>query len=998
VVSRFGGHVAKYMGDGILVYFGYPHAREHDAERAVCAGLRVVKKVGKLKVNAPFPMRVRVGIATGVVVVGDLIGAGAAREQAVVGDTPNLAARLQELAEANTVLIGANTHRLVEGMFDCADLGEHRLKGFSEAIRVWRVVGESRAESRFEARHAIGATPLVGREHELALLLDRWERAKDREGQVVLLSGEPGIGKSRIVRSLREALAGETHTRLSYYCSPYHQNSALYPVIEQLERAAGILRDDPPEQQLDKVETLLATSTTDVGEATQLIAALLSIPAGERYPPIAFSPQRQKERTLEVLVAQLQGLSASQPVLMIFEDVQWIDPTSLELLDLIIDHIRSLPVLVIVTFRPEFVPRWAGHAHVTALSINRLSRRQGTAMVERLTNGKTLPAEVLDQIVARTDGVPLFVEELTKTVLESGLLRQSGARYELTGALPPLAIPTTLRDSLMARLDRLAPVKEVAQFGAAIGREFSFELLAAVSPLDDDGLQKALDQLVHAELVFRRGVPPHAVYTFKHALVQDAAYGTLLRGKRHELHGRIAAVLEEQFPDSTETQPELVAHHYTQAGIVQKAVEYWYKAGQRAISRSATAEAIAHLEKGLEVLQRLPAGAERDQLELGLQAALGGMLIAAKGFAAPETGKAYVRARELSEQLGEVRQRFPVLYGLSLFHLYRGETGDAHAVAEDLLRLGERDNRPGDLFFAHRALGVTALPRGRFDVARIHLERALTLYDPTQHRSGALFYSFDPHIVCLDYLSRSLLPLGYLEQALQRRRETLQEARDLGHPNTLALALFFGCVFFQMLQDRRAVRERAKALLALAAEEGFAFWTAGGTIVQGWATATGSEIEAGIARMREGLAAWRTTGAEYMAPYFLGLIAEAHAQAGQIPEALELLDESIGRSNKTDEAWFRSELHRMKAELLLSTAVSDPAEAEIAFKQAIAVAQMQQARLWELRAAIGLGRLWRDRGRRSEAHALIAPLHAWFREGLDTVDLKAAAALVEELH
>ena len=566
VVRRWAGHVAKYMGDGVLAYFGWPQAHEDDAERAVRAGLELVENVAGLDTPAGEDLAARVGVATGVVMVGELIGEGASQEQAVVGETPNLAARLQSLVGPGTVVIAASTRRLLGGLFALNDLGPVRLKGFAEPLAAFRVEGEGGAEGRFEALHGHRIIPLVGREHELAILLERWSWAKEGDGQVVLLSGEPGIGKSRLLRALRERLTGERYTPLTHFCSPYHTNSALYPVIGLLERAAGFAPEDGAEQRLDRLEALLTRSTDRLHEAVPLVAALLSLPTGRRYPPLELGPQQLKQRTLAILVDQLAGLAAREPVLAMHEDVHWVDPTTLELLDLAIERVRSLPVLIVITYRPEFTPPWSGQAHVTTLPLNRLGRRQGAAIVERITNGKALPGEVLDQIVARTDGVPLFVEELTKTVLESGLLTDVGDRYELAGPLPPLAIPATLHDSLMARLDRLAPVKEVAQTAAVIGREFSHDLLAAVSPLFEVDLSAALDQLVQAELVFRRGMPPDTTYTFKHALIQDAAYQSLLKSKRQHLHAKIADALKDRFPDIANTEPEVLAHHHTEAG------------------------------------------------------------------------------------------------------------------------------------------------------------------------------------------------------------------------------------------------------------------------------------------------------------------------------------------------------------------------------------------------------------------------------------------------
>jgi predicted ATPase/class 3 adenylate cyclase len=994
-VVRFDGHVAQYLGDGLLVYFGYPHAHEDNAERAVRAALAIVEAVGRLKPRSASPLQVRVGIATGLVVVGDLIGHGAG-EEAAVGETPNLAARLQALAEPDSVVIAASTRRLIGDVFECVDLGIRHVKGFAEPVQAWRVVAETQAESRFEAQHTAGLTPLVGRDREVTLLFDCWRQAKAGEGQVVLLSGEPGIGKSRILRVLRDRLGDEPHIRLRYSCSPYHQTSALYPFIEQLERAAGIAREDAPDRKLDKLEALLAQGAASVESSTPLIAALLSIPTGGRYPSLAISPQRHKEKTLEALVAQLEGLATRHPVLMLFEDAHWIDPTSLELLDLIVERAQGLSVLLVVTFRPEFTPPWTGHAHVTALTLSRLTRRQVVAMIDRVAGGKALPPSLLEQIGARTDGVPLFVEELTKAVMESSLVKDQGDHYALTGPLPPLAIPATLQDSLMARLDRLAPAKEVAQIGAALGREFSFELLAAVSPLPANALEDAVAELVRTELVFRRGVPPEATYSFKHALVQDAAYGTLLRSRRQQLHARIAQVLEERFPETVNTQPDLLAHHCTEAGFVAKAIDYWRRAALGAAARSAIAEAVAQLTKGFNLLPGLPE-AERSRQELGLQMALGKAITSAKGFAAPAGGTAYARARELCAQLGETLQLFPILYGLTLFHLYRGEMTAAHEVSQELLQLAEREGGNSALFYAHRAVGVSSLPYGRLTAVRAHMERALALYDPVEHRDLAVLYAFDPHVVCLDYLSRALLPLGYPEQAVARHGEALAEGRQLAHLTTLAFTLFFGCTLHQILHDRARVLELATVLIPLAEEQAFPIWLAGGLILQGWVLTDTAQVEMGITQMRQGLDAWRATGAEFMVPYFLALLAEAHAKVSQSREGLGLVAQALERVERSGERWFEAELHRLRGELLLARPSRDEAQAEEALHRALGVARAQQARLWELRAATSLCRLWLDRAKETEGRALLAPIYDEFTEGFGTPDLLNAKALLDGL-
>ena len=997
VVKRWEGHVAKYLGDGVLAYFGWPQAHEDDAERAVRAGLALVEEIARLEPQVAVLLQARVGIATGLVVVGDLIGDDEARERAVVGEVPNVAARLQVLAAPGSVVISAATRRLVGGLFELDDLEPRRLKGFAEPLAAYRVSGESLAEARFEARHTAGLTPLVGREEEIALLLRRWQQASEGEGQVVLLSGEPGIGKSRIARELQARLESGLHVRLLYQCSPHHTTSPLHPLIEQLERAAGFAGDDPPEASLDKLEALLARGTDRLDYAVPLVAALLGITTGERYALPELTPQGQKQRTLEVLVDQLEGLAAAQPVLLIHEDVHWSDPTTQELLGLAIERIQRMPVLAIITFRPDFVPPWSGQPHVSTLALTRLGRREGAAMVDRVVGNKALPAEVSAQIVWKTDGVPLFVEELTKTVLESGLLKDTGDRYELAAPMPPLAIPSTLHDSLLARLDRLAPVKEVAQIGAAIGREFSHALLAAVADRSEADLQAALDQLVSSELVFRRGLPPEATYIFKHALVQDAAYGTLLKSRRQQLHTRIAQVLEQQFAHTAEAQPELLAQHCTEAGLIETAVQYWHKAGQQAITRSAMAEAVAQLRMGLELLQSRPEAPERDRQELDLQVSLGMALNPLKGQAAPETGQAYARARELCRKLGETRELLPVLFGQWTFHATRAAHADALAVADELLRLAPKQNDSGPIVIGHRIVGTSALHVGQLLSARAHLERALFLHEPGQHRSLAFLYTNHPRPTAPSWLSWVLFALGYPDQALARHHEGLVEARNLAHPNTLAQVLFCAGMFSQWRQDRDEVMEHANASIRLATEQGFATWLAMATILRGWVLAQVGEIERAITEMKQGLAAYRATSAELWVPYFLGLLAEAYGKAGQPADGLRLLEEALATAERSGERWCSAELDRFRGALLLALADPDEDAAEAAFRRSIAIARKHDAKIWQLRAASSLAQLWRDEGRRAEAHDLLAPVYDWFTEGFDTADLKGAKALLDEL-
>ncbi len=988
-VSRFGGFVAKYMGDGVLVYFGYPQAHEDDPERAVRAGLVLIDAVGQLRKTEP--LQVRIGIGTGLVVVGDLVGSGDSQERGVVGETPNLAARLQAVAAPNTVVIGPRTRRLLADLFEYQDLGQIEVKGFAEPVHAYQVVRVSSVESRFEALRTT-TTPLVGRDEEIELLMRRWQQAKDGDGSVVLISGEPGIGKSRIAATLVERLSAEPHTRLRYFCSPHHQDSALYPSIAQLERAAGFRREDTAEQRLAKLEAVLALGTNDLSEAVPLLADLLSIPSGDRYPPLNLTPQKRKERTLDALWAQVEGLSARQPVLIAFEDVHWSDPTTRESLDLLIDRVPALRVLVLITFRPEFTLPWIGRPQVTLLSLSRLPPRQRAEMIAQVTGGKPLPKEIADEIVDRTDGVPLFVEELTKAVIESGILTETSDRYAITGPVAPLAIPTTLHASLLARLDRLAPTREVAQIGAALGRHFSHELISAVAPMPQHQLDDALAQLVSAELIFRRGMPPDAEYTFKHALVQDAAYGTLLRGRRQQLHARIAATLEDQFPEIKATQPELLARHCAEAGLAAKAVGYRLKAGQQALVREAMIEAEAQLRKGLGLVANMPDGAERLQYELDLQIALSIALIATQGYAAPAVAETHGRARELCERLDRPTQLVYLLAGECVGHLHRAELALACQLSKQILDLGEARNDAAVKFQGHLSSAVSWFFRGDFVAARAHAEQALALYDPAHAVLGPV----DPQIRTLTYSFRLLMYLGYLDQARLRRHETLAQARQRTHAHTLASVLGIALLCDAHIRSDLAILlQRAEELAALCAEHAFPYWAAIAFCIRGWCLSASGRVEEGLELLTEALANIRATGAVTSVPFFLTMLAGALGNAGRPTEGLKQLNEAVRQIEATKECWSESDVHRVRGELLI--AVGDAVVAEKSLYQAIGVARRQSAKLFELRAAASLARLWRDQDKRTEARDLLAPIYNWFTEGFDTPVLKDAKALLDEL-
>jgi len=993
IVAGVDGFVSRYLGDGVLVYFGYPQAHEDDAERAVRAGLGAIDAVRRLDVKS-VKLQARVGIATGLVVVGDLISAGSVQEQTVVGETPNLAARLQALAEPDAVVIATGTRRLVGDLFEYRDLGTVEVKGIAAPVPVWQVLRPSAVASRFEALRGSALTPLIGRDEEIDLLLRRWARAKAGDGQVVLISGEAGLGKSRIAAEFNERLDAEPAIRLRFFCSPYHQHSALFPFIDQLGRAGGFARDDPPATKLEKLEALLACAALP-DEDVPLLVDLMSLPASERHPVPNLSPQRKKERTLKALIRQLDGLVRRQPVVMLFEDAHWMDPTSRELLDLIVERARGLPVLLIVTFRPDFQPLWTNLPGVSMLALSRLDRCERIAMVEQIAGGKALPQEVVDQIVDRTDGVPLFVEELTKSLLESGLLREEADRYVLDGALPPLAIPTTLHASLLARLDRLASVRYVAQIGAAIGREFSYPLLRAVSRSPEDELQTSLARLVASGLVFQRGTPPGAVYAFKHALVQDAAHGSVLRNARQQMHARIAEALATHSPELLETQPELFAQHYAEAGIVEKAVAYWGKAGRRSVARSTMTEAAAQFRKGLEQLAILPDTPERRRQELEFSSSLGVALRFVKGLASPETGRAFACARELWERVGSPSEFLQVPYWPSLHHQTRAEFELAQRLDEDLLRLSHQRNDSAGLVLGHLSASRSLWLKGRFAPSRSHLEEVLMLHDPNSHHSVLHQAGVHPRVNSRERLGYVLFCLGFPDQAIAQSNAAIAEAGRLANPTFLAGSLVSGARLLSLVGDAVALGEQAGQLVAVATEQGFAHWRGEGTAFRGWAKVKNGDVVEGISLLRSGSAAYRSTRAEAFMPQYIALLAEACEIAGQMEEALALWDDALQTVERTGERWLAAELSRHKGQLVLRQGYTEAAE-EL-YRKALSIAVEQEAKLWELRAAASLARLCRDQGRRAEARNLLAPVYGWFTEGFDTQDLKEAKALLKAL-
>jgi len=917
-------------------------------QRAARAGLGVVEAIERLNPRLQgqwqVELAVRIGIHTGLVVAGE-IGDEGTREHLAMGETPNLAARLQDQAPPNGVVVSGATYRLIEGFFACESLGRRQLKGISQPVDLYQVRQESTARTRLDAAASIGLTPLVGREQEIGLLCERWGQAEEGLGQVVLLGGEAGIGKSRLVQVLQERVAENPQAWLiPCQCSAYHRNSAFYPVIDVLERVVLKLeRGEEPSAKLGKLEGFLVQYGFSLPETVPLFARLLSLPLDDRYAPLELSPDQQKQQLFRALVRVLLAIAARQPLLLVVEDLHWVDPTTREFLDLLVDQVPTARMLVLCTFRPDFDPPWRNRSHLTALTLHRLNAGQIEEMVRHVTKGKGFPVEVREQIAERTDGVPLFVEELTKMVLESGLLVEVDEQYELSGPLPPLAIPTTLQDSLMARLDRLASVKEVVQLGAALGRAFSYELLHAVSSREEERLQEGLGQLVEAELLYQRGVLPQATFLFKHALIQEAAYQSLLKSTRQQYHQRIARVLESRFPELAETQPEQVAYHYTEAGLGEEAIPYWQSAGQRAVESFANEEAIAHLSRGLELLEAVPETTERARQELALQTPLGTALMLARGHAVPEVRRAYLRAQELCQRLDDTTQLIPVLFYLGRGdYLFRGEYRKAHELGERLLKLAGEEEDAVARMMGHAVLAGASYWLGEFTAAREHAEEGLALFDSGRYGREDSPYAHESRVFCLMIQAWSVCLLGYPDQALEVIRQMESLSREV--PRSPFAANYTTDVFLltaralhYMRRELQEARGYEKTLVKSETERGSSLWSYIGKEIQGWDLIGRGEEEAGIRLIRQGLADRQATGVEMAAPGNLARLAAACMATGRIEEALQVVDEALGTVEKNGERVFEAHLHRQKGELLLMREPPDEEQAERSFLRALEV-------------------------------------------------------------
>ena len=1000
-ISRFNGYIAKYMGDGLLVYFGYPHAYEHDAERAVHAGLAVLDLVQALPSEDPahqgFAIAARIGIATGHVIVGEVLGQDTARERSVYGETPNLAARLQSLAAPNQLIVDSATKRLVGSEFEFADKGEFSLKGFESPVQVWQVLSFKPSASRFESYRSGRLTNFIGREHEMALLLGRWHEAVGGEGQVVILCGEAGIGKSRIVRSLRDRLIAEGCETIQFQCSPYHTNTALYPVITYLRQAAGLTGQDSPTIQLQKLDALAIHRGIDDQTTVALLADLLSIHGDVRYPPPNVSSEKRKEMTLEALVQQLQRWAERCPILFIVEDAHWLDPTTMDLLTRIIDRIQPMRVLLTITFRPDFKPVWANYGHVTFMTLSRLPRRHSAELLASMTGGKLLPSEVQHTILARTDGVPLYLEELMKSLLESGLLAEAKESFTLTGPIKELSIPDSLQALLMERIDRLGPAKEIVQIGSTIGREFGYELLRQTVDVTERELNQALHLLSASGLIFQEGEIPAAKYIFKHALIQDAAYGTLSKKSRRDIHARIAKTLESRFSERVKAEPELLAYHYEQAGAINEAVQYWHRAASKDVAQSADAEALSHFNRTLELLETLPKSHARDALELELLIARGAPLLRLKGYASDEIEHNYLRARNLSQENPSSEQYFLSLWGLWVFHLVRGPLAKACTLAESLLSWASRQQDPDLLIRAHESVGSTYSFLGRFSEAKTHLCEAKSLYDPQRHRSQVLPYTQDPGITARIILARTLWIVGEVDEVETLVAEAISMARELEHPFTLAFSLATASWIYSTLRDTNRTLSLTEEAIILSTKYSFEVPLAWAMSFQGWALAEQGK-ENGLERLVEGLSAAQKAKASLNHTYTVALLAEIHLRNQRVAEGLSAIQKAQALATTQGELCWQAELLRLKGELLLAQSHQSIMEAEQCFSQALTIAQDQHAKMLELRATISMAKLLRKQRKPDTARSILGSVSSRFSGKGVNADLSEAQKVLEQLN
>ncbi len=1008
VVHRFGGELVQTVGDGLLVCFGYPVAYEDAAQRAIRTGLAMLDDVAalsqRIKKTRGVTLALRVGIHTGLAVAGDLSGGTSkiGEPVSIVGEARNVAIELQTAAEPNSVIISGATLRIVQGFFDCESLGPCAVKGITKSVEVHRVLREREVRSRIEIAGAGGLTPLVGRDREVGLLLDRWEQVKDQQAQVAMLIGEPGIGKSRLTFVLKQQVqqehdAGEPRTVIEWRCSSQHQNSSLNPATEFLERQLHFRRDESADAKLTRLEQWLAQVGMPLDETVPLFAALVALPLPARYPALQLTPEKLKQKTLDALSDWLRRCADATPVLFIVEDLHWIDATSLELLRVLIAEAPGERLFLVLTFRPEFKPPW-NDSRLTQVPLQRLNKRQISEMLQQRTSAKALPPEVAEQVAARSDGVPLFIEECTNMLLESGLLKEEAGQYVLTGKLPRDAIPATLQDLLMARLDRLGDAKEVAQLGATLGREFTHELLLAVTTLDPPTLDEELGRLLDAELIFKKGRPPQQSYIFKHALIQDAAYNSLLKSKRQQHHQRIAEVLEAQFSETAATTPELLAQHFTEANLPERGVPYWERAGLLCRDRSANAEAIGHFTRGLKLLESFDDSPDKDKQELRLQIPLGTAYLSAKGYAAPEGGPVFERARALAERIGEKPQLFAVMWGDWAWHVVRGDFRLCMELAAEAMQLAEQLHDPGLTMEALFLPGLTLLYRGDFAGAREHCERAITEFDNRELCAVWTAHTGqNSGVTHRCYLALALWHLGFPDQALAMSGEAIARSREVRHPFSLCYALHHAGWLFQHCHMGLDVEAVSQEEIHIASEHCFVLWSVTGTLYRAAGLLQHGRVEEALPELQQGITAYKASGAELALPFYLSLLAEALQQSGLLDESLSTIVEALQFADKNEDLFQTAELHRQRGELLLALSPDRAAEAESCFQTSLGIARQQHSQAWQLRTTISLARLWHSQGQTARARQALLEIYDSYTEGFSTPDLLTAKSLLDQL-
>jgi class 3 adenylate cyclase/tetratricopeptide (TPR) repeat protein len=988
-ITHYEGYVFQRLGDGIVAFFGYPLAHEGEAERAIRASLRIVRALATREIPDAGRLQVRIGIATGLVVVSNA-------EKGAVGETMNLASRLQAIAGPGTIAVSERVRRLAGGAFEYEDLGEQNLKGISEPTLAFRVLGVSDAASRFEAATHEGLTPMVGREQEIGLLLERWQLAQDGEGQVVALSGEPGIGKSRVLRALWERLPDCNVQAMRFQCSPYYVNSAFYPLIDNFERALKFSRDESPVSRLDKLEEfVVGNHGRPIGDV-RFIASMMSVPCEERYGVLPMTPHKQKDETLRSLVDVIRAAASLSPSVILFEDLHWADPTTLEALDLLIDRVRDFPLLIVLTHRPEFPQRWSHFGHVTSLNLAKLTRAQSGALISKIARGKPLPSDLSERIVDKTDGVPLYVEELTRAILESGQLLEVGDHYEYTGTAGDIAIPTTLRDSLMARLDRLTPVKQVAQIGATIGHEFSYELISAIALMEQAQLDDSLARLTESGLALRRGTPPDATYTFKHALVQDAAYDSLLKRRRQELHGKIARVIEQRFPRIMEIEPEVLAHHYTEMGVAEKAIPLWLKAGQRGVARFTLAEAISHLNRALSLLEGSDSSEQHDTWEIEVRNTLGFAYLAQSGWGAPQIQVMTRPALKLSARRERPDQWLAACYLLVVHLITTLRFDEGRDLAMEALTKGQVLDLDSHVLVGHGYLQWINGQLGNFEIAREHAKAFDAAY--VSERDSQVPVLNDMKAWVDGWKAHHLWIMGWPDQARQALYDGIEHARTIGNPLNLIFCLAHGGAMFYYRREADALSDCVNEASRLAKENALGFLE--GMLIGVWRGSSlmlGGNFKEGYEVMTAATKLSLESNLPIMIPCHRLMTAEALAGLGRNDEAIAMLHGEIETIEKTGEQIHLAEILRLRGALTLSRDSSQSDEAESFLLRALELSRTQKAKGWELRTAVSLARLWQDQGKVKEAHKLLEPVFDWFTEGFDTKDLKEAKALLEEL-